>query len=220
MMFTVSPLMAFTLMLVSLRWTIQGFPYGQPLMNPRKAQGMPRFLSRSDITKQDLRDEAEALLSKARQLREEIGAAAKCDIGIETTKAPTRNALSPWSVKNEEEGDEYRLYIDIGREEGTWMDPRWGASGRRISLTLDIKFLRSLAENANAAKMVKDNNMGKSSAAYATAVAGAARLRSGFDKMKCCDGGCYRIDSAKGNDTVRFYLQVEGTSKNQEYGCV
>ena len=34
----------------------------------------------------------------------------------------------------------YRQYNDIGREDGTWMDPKWGASGRRIEFTVDVCF--------------------------------------------------------------------------------
>lgn len=168
----------------------------------------------------DFRDEAEDLLSKARELREQIGATdQKAAQGSKSTKdSPTRNLQ--WSVKDEKNlGDEYRLYIDIGREEGTWMERRWGAWGRRIPFSLDIRFLSSLASDSDAAVMVKDNYMGKSSACYSILTADAARLRDGFDKM-VCNGGCYRIDSAKRKDTVRFYLNVAGTNPEQDYGYV
>ena len=187
-----------------------------PHRKTRAFQGSSLFQSQSDYTQKDLREEADELLSRARKLREEIGATTnKVEDG-----SIARNKQSLWSVKNEEPGDEYRLYVDIGREEGTWMDRRWGASGRRIPFTIDVKFLMSLASTSSSAKMVQDNYMGESSESFNIATAGTARLRGGFDKMKCAGGGCYRIDSAKGKNTVRFYLEVEGTGENQDYGCV
>jgi hypothetical protein len=205
--------------LMLLPWPAQGFSGGPLPRHTNNVQDTLLFLSQSNRSQQDLRDEAEALLSKARRLREEIGAITILNPQRDE-KLTARKAVSPWSVENQETGDEYRLYVDIGREEGTWMDRRWGASGRRISFTIDCKFLTtSLASTDDAAKMVKDNYMGKSSATYAIATASAARLRGGFDKMNC-GGGCYRIDSANNKDTVRFYLHVDGTSQNQDYGCV
>ena len=46
-----------------------------------------------------------------------------------------------------------------------------------------------------------------------------ARLRKGFDAMKC-HGGAYRLDSASGADsTARFHVLVEGTD-DRAYGDV
>ena len=196
-----------------------GFSSGDLHVKNRKFQGSSLSHSQSDLTPKDLREEANDLLSRARKLREEIGDDTNFVQGSRQGETIPRNQLSSWSVKNEELGDEYRLYVDIGREEGTWMDRRWGASGRRIPFTIDVKFLMSSASTGDGAKMVKDNFMGESSESFSIATAGAARLRGGFDKMNCA-GGCYRIDSSKGKDTVRFYLEVDGTSNNQDYGCV
>ena len=162
---------------------------------------------------QSLREEASALLSKARQLRMEIG-----DDGSPTSTGSERKGVSQWLVDSEEnEGVGYRLYIDIGREGGTWMDRRWGASGRRIPFSVDVKFLTEFASKQEADKMVKDNFGGKSSKPSVLTVAKSARLRGGFDGMKC-HGGCYRIDAARGQYTVRFYLEVDGTKDDQGYG--
>ena len=191
-----------------------------PHWKTRAFQGSSLFQSQSDFTQKDLREEADELLSRARKLREEIGATTnKVQESRVEEGTIARNKQSLWSVKNEEPGDEYRLYVDIGREEGTWMDRRWGASGRRIPFTIDVKFLMSPASTSSSVKMVQDNYMGESSESFNIATAGIARLRGGFDKMKCA-GGCYRIDSAKGKNTVRFYLEVEGIGENQDYGCV
>lgn len=114
---------------------------------------------------------------------------------------------------------DYRLYADIGREEGTWMDPRWGASGRRIEFTLDVRFNQQqqqqpMAGSSQAARrMVPDNWGGNRSPVYRLDSAGWARLRNGFDRMQCV-GGAYRVDESSSSSslsgTARFYLEVEG----------
>eukprot|EP00797_Seminavis_robusta_P014549 Sro219_g090550.1 n/a (131) ;mRNA; r:67933-68325 len=60
--------------------------------------------------------------------------------------------------------------------------------------------------------MVKDNQGGKSSPVQHLESAPLARLRSGFEEMKC-QGGSFRIDYScrpGQSDTLRFFLMVEG----------
>merc|ERR1719174_629513 len=133
--------------------------------------------------------------------------------------------------------------MDIGREPGTWMDPRWGASGKRIEFTLDIRLASpggggeeeeeentaasaaALADEGIQKQMVKDNLSGTSSSTYVLQSAKHARLRQGFDKMKCTGGG-YRIDNNKKNagggvGTLRFFIQTDGTTnENSSYGDI
>jgi hypothetical protein len=168
----------------------------------------------------DLKNEAAELLEKARQLRESLPAETI------TKKTPTKSAnkqSSRWTVpESDSPGVGYRLYIGIGREQGTWMDPRWGASGKRIEFTLDVKFLTETAANQTVAnRMVKDNFGGTSSPVYELITAPKARLRSGFDEM-ASHGGGYRIDTARnGGGTARFYILVDGTPQSgSSYGYV
>lgn len=187
-----------------------------------------------------LKAEAEALKAQAEQLRSEIeqetrpgksntnskslgennGAATTTPLIATTNTA----AASPWAVPVSagptDDGDRgYRLYADIGREDGSWMDPRWAASGKRIEFALDITLLTNrLATPEASKKMVWDNTMGKSSPVFALETAPFARLRNGFDRMECT-GGAYRIDAGKnGRNTLRMYVEVEGTTKaDQSY---
>jgi hypothetical protein len=172
-------------------------------------------------SEEGLRAEAEELLLRARRLRLEIGSDIESEkVAVDTSANPFPSQVaSPWSVSSDHTGEEYRLYVDIGREEGTWMDRRWGASGRRIQFSIDVKFLTFLADESVASKMVKDNFGGSSSEFYSLESASSARLRNGFDKMECHGGG-YRIDSSRGQDTIRFYLAVDGTTteQNSSYG--
>ncbi|VEU33506.1 unnamed protein product [Pseudo-nitzschia multistriata] len=197
--------------------------------------------SRADVDPQPreseaeaLKAEAEALKARAEQLRSEIeqGTSHQKKNGIDdegsgtggsTAAVSPQAAASPWAVvsgDSNEEGDRgYRLYVDIGREEGSWMDPRWAASGKRIEFALDIKLLaNSLATPEASQKMVKDNTVGSSSPVFALKTAPFARLRDGFDRMECNDGA-YRIDSGKnGMNTLRMYVEVEGTVRaDQSY---
>jgi hypothetical protein len=92
------------------------------------------------------------------------------------------------------------------------MDPRWGASGKRIEFSTDIELFSDTPANAQVAdRMVKDNFGGTSSPVYKIDSSPFARLRSGFDRM-ACHGGGYRIDTGRnGAGTVRFHLSVDGT---------
>ena len=100
------------------------------------------------------------------------------------------------------------------------MDPRWGSSGKRIEFTLDVKFCRIPANSAISAKMVRDNFGGKSSGVFVLDSAPSARLRGGFDRMKCVGGG-YRIDRDRRGATMRFFVETDGTRENgSSYGYV
>mmetsp|Transcript_17107 Transcript_17107/g.39432 ORF Transcript_17107/g.39432 Transcript_17107/m.39432 type:complete len:339 (-) Transcript_17107:718-1734(-) len=197
-------------------------------------QKMFRLRAQTDPVQSEseiLKAEAEALKAEADKLRSEIEESASQGIGTivnenvvasNEAKEPT-TSLNPWAVVSsepKEEGDQdFRLYVDIGREDGTWMEPRWGASGKRIDFSLDIRLLvNRLAAPENVDKMVKDNTMGKSSRVFALETARYARLRDGFDRMECT-GGAYRIDVDKsGRSTIRMVVEVEGTTKaDQSY---
>lgn len=163
---------------------------------------------------QQLIQDAKAMLEKARQLRDGLPEE-------KTVNSTIRS--SPWNVaESQQVGIGYRLYFDIGREPGTWMDPRWGASGKRIQFTLDVKFLTEIQANPETVLgMVKDNFGGKSLPVMMLQTAENARLRAGFDKMKCNNGG-YRIDLSndqRNSNTLRFFVRVEGT-KQGDYGDV
>jgi len=119
------------------------------------------------------REEAERYLEKARALRQQVSfntsTANKKDATNAT--ATTSSTKSPWNVDPPTAppgAADYRLYVDIGREDGTWMDPRWGASGRRMELSLDVRFGSSLerASPEIASRMVQDNFGGRSSPTY------------------------------------------------------
>lgn len=167
------------------------------------------------------KDEAAELLQRAREIRASLPAGTQemAQVGETTPSAPR---ASPWTVPvAEHSGVGYRIYVDIGREDGTWMDPRWGASRNRIEFSMDAKLLlETLANETVVNRMVKDNFGGRSSAVYELESSPYARLRSGFDRM-ACHGGGYRIDSGRNGATVRFYVGVDGTpERGSSYGYV
>jgi hypothetical protein len=171
-----------------------------------------------DVT--TFREEAESLLAKARQLRSEVETPGEEQAS--TTKPESTPLVSKWSVASSEDesasGPGYRLYIDIGREEGTWMDPRWGASGKRMELSLDVEFSKEPANETQADKLVSDNMFGQKSSPFVLKSAGVARLRQGFDTM-ACHGGAYRVDTSGNRHTVRFYVTSDG-KEEASYGDV
>eukprot|EP00542_Grammatophora_oceanica_P015598 CAMPEP_0194028052 /NCGR_PEP_ID=MMETSP0009_2-20130614/2078_1 /TAXON_ID=210454 /ORGANISM="Grammatophora oceanica, Strain CCMP 410" /LENGTH=310 /DNA_ID=CAMNT_0038667303 /DNA_START=49 /DNA_END=981 /DNA_ORIENTATION=- len=178
----------------------------------------------------DIKEEAERLLERAREIRSTIPDAAgeetegKKKQNVATATSTANQAASEWQVKEvngEHRGHGYRLYIDIGREEGTWMDQRWGSGGGRIELTLDVVFDdQSPAGPELQELMVKDNFGGKSSATFAMIPAEKARLREGFDQMKTTGKAAYRLDQARnGGVTARFFIDVAGTPEgSRSYG--
>ena len=185
----------------------------------------------------DLRVDAEELLAKANAIRKSIPSSTS-DEASKSEKSKTNDvvrsqfalpidAASPGSNR-------FRLDVDIGRERGTWMDPRWGASGRRIELTLEVSFSQSLEvgdcvddvspEHEDIAKVLLKSvtsKMNSVSKIYKLNHAPYARLKGGFDKMKVHRGGyCTETSSStKGPSTLRFCISVAGTS-NSSYGDV
>ena len=163
-----------------------------------------------------LREEASTLLQKAKTLRRQIPEPSQQELTYVVGPLASKWRV-PLSADN---GVGYRLYVDIGREEGTWMDPRWGASQRRIEFTLDVEFCTA-AQNKLASRdlrdrMVPDNFGGSSSSVYCMKVASVARLRSGFAEMHCHDEGAYRLDMNQGTlaaNTIRFLISTQGTAE-------
>jgi hypothetical protein len=179
-------------------------------------------------------------LSNAREDGGAPGAATRA--GTTATAAITSPfALPPPTINSTEEPSayyEYRLHVDIGREPGSWMEPRWGASGRRIEFTLDVRFTGDAAEDGEdgdgtprqlhaSSSLVRDGKSlgwlgakrGSESSCFGLETAPYARMRSGFDRMACL-GGLYRIERGskqKSDATVRFCIRVDGTT---DYGDV
>lgn len=182
----------------------------------RALQSSTRTLSSKES--KDLKSEAAELLEKARQLRQSLPS----EQSRKDSSVSINGRTSRWTVpESDTPGVSYRLYVDIGREQGTWMDPRWGASGKRIEFSLDVKFFTETVANQTVVdRMVKDNFGGTSSPVYELKTAPKARLRSGFDEMACYGGG-YRIDTARNgaSSTVRFHVLVDGTPESgSSYG--
>lgn len=148
----------------------------------------------------------------------------KTTSSLKSNNGPNNVVSSPFTIvrkdnkSDDDHGEYYRLYVDVGREDGTWMDPRWGASGKRIPFTLDVKFVTNrCADPTVSSMMVNDNTMGSTSPVYALETAPFARLRGGFDRMACY-GGAYRIDVSNGGRyTLRMVILVEGTKADQNY---
>jgi len=198
---------------------------------------------RSVVLGANEKSEAERLLAKAKAIRESLpDTAAATDDGASTsnsnesttaTRQGGNRIVSKFSLPSPQSSESnFRLYIDIGRESGTWMDPRWGASGRRIECTLDIAFPRpstsATEEGATTipqpateeitAGLIKTVTTKSStlSPVYKLQSAPFARLRGGFDEMKIIDGG-YCVESSataslSSSSTLRFCIDVVGTT--------
>ena len=157
-------------------------------------------------------------MAKAKSIRDSIDTSSRSsNSGQQVVSARLSEfALSP---SQSEQTNLYRLYLDIGRERGTWMDPRWGASGRRIECTVDISFSRPGDDNiispeqpiaAAVIKTASNKSSSSLSPVYQLQSAPNARLRGGFDKMAITDGGYCIEGSSSSSSTLRFCLSVDG----------
>jgi hypothetical protein len=144
--------------------------------------------SQMSSSKDTAQETADRFREQARILRQEVEAAAASK-GVTSTPP-----VSPWSLPpcDSAHCPEYRLYLNIGREEGTWMDRRWGASENRIEGTLDLRFFNNTVQSAP-----------------------NVRLRQGFDRIKCSDGS-YQLEKT----SIRFQVNVAGTTSSGNYGDV
>ena len=163
--------------------------------------------------------EADRLLAKAKAIRETLPTST---ISIDKTSSSSK-ILSEFSLPSELKNS-FRLYIDVGREKGTWMDPRWGASGRRIECTLDASFAiqQPLEEDDKTQTLVSEditaglmktvtNKSSSVSQVYKLQTAPYARLRGGFDKMSILDAGfCIESTPSASSSTLRFCINVPG----------
>jgi hypothetical protein len=191
------------------------------------------LLSKSTYLRSSSEDsvDADRLLAKAKAIRESLPPDATNN---KATPKITSSIKSEFALPTEKfiPGCTYRLNVDIGREEGTWMDPRWGASGRRIEFTLDISFPLpsnlggegevSLASQDVAAGLLKSvtTKSNSVSSVYAVNYAPFARLKGGFDKMTIHNGGyCIETSSSSRSSTLRFCFTADGTG-NASYGDV
>ena len=198
-----------------------GSAFVRPAWGSTTGQQRPALqLQESSSSKQV--QQAQELLEKARKLRQEIdqasrdAAAKKAAATSTTTRQATAVVSSPWSLVNQDSDvTAYRFYVDIGREQGTWMEARWGASGQRIEFSLDVAFTTEAVNRTVADQMVQDNNnrarRSSKSPVYRLDVAPFARLRGGFDRMKC-KPGAYRLDTSnnRGQKTLRLFFHTEG----------
>jgi hypothetical protein len=192
---------------------------GSSQMEPFKYRRPSHHTSMTiDDTVQDLIDKAARLRQQAQEIRSTLPVEESPSTVLQLVPSPY-NRPSEWTVTSTEVGVGYRLYLNIGREPGTWIDPRWGASGKRMDLTLDVMFCtETMADATTQANMVQDNFGGKRAPVYQLESAPSARLKNGFDKMKCFCGG-YRVDVAKDGKTIRFHVNVDG-KEGPEYGDI
>jgi hypothetical protein len=192
-------------------------------------------LALSDSNPETAVEEAMQLLAKAKAIRESLVSSSDDSISAlppPNVSGPLQIGKSPseFSLPSQSLDDNccYRLYLDIGREPGTWMDPRWGASGRRVEFTVDVSFVglvedvvssdeQGLASDDIAACLMKCVTSKSSlSPIYALDLAPYARLRGGFDKMAINNGGfCIESSSSaskSSSSTLRFCISVDGTT--------
>ena len=85
--------------------------------------------------------EAEKLMAKAKAIRESIPISTDEPQSNQQTTTVNK-ILSDFSLPQQsldDDSNNYRLYLDIGREKGTWMDPRWGS--RYVHIVIDLMLI-------------------------------------------------------------------------------
>jgi hypothetical protein len=175
----------------------------------------------SEADEVSFRAEAERLRRQAKEIRDSLSKSTNTSVEVGGNRMlSATESLFRIPVKNADLGVEYRLDFDIGREAGTWMDPRWGASGKRIPWTLDVLFtsiqLSPEDERYKRIKLVYKND----AIVRSLETASAGRLRQGFDSMPVYPGAYY-VDVSDKGQTCRFVIPVDGTpERGGSYGYV
>jgi len=88
-------------------------------------------------------------------------------------------------------GTRWLLRLDFGREEGTWMDARWGASGNRVKAVVAVELLEG-----GQVQVVEDYNYG---------------LLLQLPKVK---GGKWRVEGSFPSERLKFELEHNGLTKD------
>jgi len=103
----------------------------------------------------------------------------------------------------------WKMSLNIGREQGTWMPKDWGVSGDRLLINLQIDFTgqqlykrEDFLGGLGGARIlkIKDNQMTLSPS-----------VREGIQTIRALEGG-WRVAKGQGpmgTDILRFYLEVE-----------
>ena len=92
-------------------------------------------------------------------------------------------------------GSKWALDLDFGREKGTWMDAKWGASGRRVKRGLAVEFASG----------------GK--------VKGVESYTFGLKQtLKGVKGGEWKVEGAFPGEKVKFFVDHDGFTA-EESGC-
>ena len=218
-----------------------------PFTVPKSSTLLLHRQSSSSLREARGNNSAEQLLAQAKAIRDSIPSSTDTIGTANDVMVNVQNEFAlPPSNSDDSSGcccstNDYKLTVDIGREPGTWMDPRWGASGRRIEFTLDVSFpiiTSSSSENygssssggnreeevvvASASRDIATSLLkcvtsqsNSVSRVYEMTYAPYARLKRGFDKMEILDGG-YCIETTSSNrasssSTLRFFISVAGT---------
>mmetsp|Transcript_11942 Transcript_11942/g.18720 ORF Transcript_11942/g.18720 Transcript_11942/m.18720 type:complete len:289 (-) Transcript_11942:133-999(-) len=92
------------------------------------------------------------------------------------------------------DSSEWMLKLDLGREQGTWMDARWGASGQRFKATLAVKLLPGGEVD------VVDKSVGL------------------FPQLPALKGGKWKVEGSFPSEKLKFSVQHSGFTK-QDTKC-
>ena len=200
--------------------------YNNKLQNLGVSSSSALYNNKDGNSDNNTTSEADRLLAKAKAIRESLPQTSSTDKISSSSNSIQDKIISEFSLPNKLENS-FRLYIDVGREKGTWMDPRWGASGRRIECTIDASFAiqqqQSLLEEDDKTQLVSEdiaaglmktvtNKSSQVSQVYKLQTAPYARLRGGFDKMSILDAGfCIESTPSASSSTLRFCIDVSGT---------
>eukprot|EP00538_Stauroneis_constricta_P004679 CAMPEP_0119555448 /NCGR_PEP_ID=MMETSP1352-20130426/7656_1 /TAXON_ID=265584 /ORGANISM="Stauroneis constricta, Strain CCMP1120" /LENGTH=452 /DNA_ID=CAMNT_0007602209 /DNA_START=118 /DNA_END=1476 /DNA_ORIENTATION=+ len=131
--------------------------------------------------------------------------------------AVAKTAAAPAAASNRLDrlsNTRWRLSLDVGREEGTWMPKTWGASGERLRMSVEMEFSdqplmewEDFLNGSKDSKTLKVVNNCLSTAPSMNEGSLTVGVKDGGWRVACGEGPC-------GTDLLRFYFDVEDEARH------
>eukprot|EP00980_Cylindrotheca_fusiformis_P031363 scaffold26247_cov127-Cylindrotheca_fusiformis.AAC.1 len=135
---------------------------------------------------------------------------------VEVPKVPEQQQQQSTTTNSEQlklmDNTRWRLMLNVGREQGTWMPQTWGISGQRLYLNVELEFspdqLYEREEFLNGISGTKVLKVVHNEASL------SPTMTEGGRKVRVKDGG-WRVapgEGPLGTTVLRFYFELEETT--------
>ena len=137
------------------------------------------------------------------------------DDGVETRGKEEKTVAPQTDIISLLDSTHWRLMLNVGREQGTWMPKTWGISGERLLMNLEIEFSPELLYER------EDFLNGVSGTKVLNVVHNELTLtptiKEGSRRIRVKNGG-WRValgEGPLGTDVLRFYMELQEQARHE-----